>query len=474
MVEYFKKLLPECSLGLTALDYDKCKLLRLVSEKSFKNYYKTLGKKDQNWIKENNFNAELGESIFMPDNNNHIKEVIVGIGEKKNFWNYAKISKFLPPGNYKIDSKLFSEEAIAISWSLENYSFKPYKNTKNNTNQQTNKNPKLSVSKKTLDKIKPILQGCYLARDLINLPANFLGPDEMERFSRSFCKYHKASFKVVKGEELKKKFPAIHMVGRASEQEPRLIDIHWGNKKNLPNVTLVGKGVTFDTGGLDIKSPKGMEIMKKDMGGAAISLGLAHAIISNKVNVNLRVLIPVVENSVSSKSMRPLDIIKTGSGIDVEIGNTDAEGRLILADAFNEAKKKDTDLLIDFATLTGAARIALGTELPVFFTNNDFIADKLISLGEKVSDPLWRLPLHKPYERFLIRDNGSLSSTGSNAYGGAITAALFLSKFIGDQDNWVHLDLMAWNQTSQPGRPQGGEAMSLRAIYEFLINYEKN
>ena len=472
MVDYFKKFFSEGSLGLTSLNGEKFKILRLFSKKSFKEYFKSLDKKTQNWILENDFKAEIGQIIFVPDQERHIKEIIFGIDERKNFWNFAKISKLLPPGNYKLDNKLYSEEEVAIAWSLENYRFKPYTNVKKNINKKKQSN--LFVSSKTLNKIKPILQGCYLARDMINLPANILGPDEMETFARNFCDHHKALIKVIKGNALRKNFPAIHIVGRASEQEPRLIDIKWNNKKDFSNITIVGKGVTFDTGGLDIKSPKAMEIMKKDMGGAAISLGLAHAIITNKVNVNLRVLIPVVENSLSDKSMRPLDVIKTGAGIDVEVGNTDAEGRLILADAFNEAKKQNNDLLVDFATLTGAARIALGTELPVFFTNNDTTANKLIELGDRVSDPLWRLPLHKPYERYLYRENGSLSSTGTSPYGGAITAALFLSKFIGNQANWVHFDIMAWNQTSQPGRPYGGEAMSLRAVYEYCLSYKKN
>jgi len=270
---------------------------------------------------------------------------------------------------------------------------------------------------------------------------------------------------VIVGDDLlKKNYPMVHAVGRASDRAPRLIDFTWG-KPGDPKVTLVGKGVCFDSGGLDLKPPAGMKLMKKDMGGAANVLGLARMIMMANLPVRLRVLVPAVENSVSSNAFRPLDVLTSRAGITVEIGNTDAEGRLVLADALYEAASEDPELVLDFATLTGAARVALGPELPVMFVNDDSLAADLSKHGDAAGDPVWRLPLWKPYLRTLKSKVADLNNIGEMPQGGAITAALFMNEFVKDTVPWAHFDIMAWNTSSRPGRPVGGEAMAIRAAF---------
>jgi leucyl aminopeptidase len=281
---------------------------------------------------------------------------------------------------------------------------------------------------------------------------------------------HEADFRVVAGEALlEENYPTIHAVGRAAapHRAPRLIDLHWGDP-NHPKLTLVGKGVCFDSGGLDLKPSSGMKIMKKDMGGAAVALGLADAVMGARLPVRLRVLIPAVENSVSGDAFRPLDIIKTRKGITVEIGNTDAEGRLILCDALAEAETEKPDLLLNFATLTGAARTALGPDLPALFTRQDALAEEILKAGRQEHDPLWRLPLWTPYRRMLDSKVADINNASDNAHAGAITAALFLAEFVSPATQWAHIDLFAWNPSARPGRPEGGEAMGLRAIYAAI------
>ena len=276
--------------------------------------------------------------------------------------------------------------------------------------------------------------------------------------------------RVIVGEGLlAENYPAIHAVGRAAaaHRQPRLIDLIWG-EDNAPRLTLVGKGVCFDTGGLDLKPSSSMKLMKKDMGGAAHVLGLAHMVMAAKLPVRLRVLIPAVENAVSGDAMRPLDVLSTRKGVTVEVGNTDAEGRLVLADALWEASRDKPELLLDLATLTGAARTALGVELPALFANNDLLAADLIRAGEAEADPMWRLPLYKPYRRMLDSKVADLNNVSDGPYAGAITAALFLQEFVGPGIPWAHLDIMAWNPASRPGRPDGGEALGLRALFAII------
>ena len=356
-----------------------------------------------------------------------------------------------------------------LGWGLSFYKFNILK--EDNVKKYVNI---LSLSNKHKKLVEPCsieLRGINLARDLINLPANYLNPDQYEIEIKKIFKSLKC--KIHKGRNFDKEFPLISMVGRSSEFNPKLIEINWKNKdvkKDKNNVTIIGKGITFDSGGLDIKPSGAMLNMKKDMGGSAIAIGLAKNLILYNSKINLRLLIPIAENSISQKSMRPMDIKFSRNKTPVEIGNTDAEGRLILADTLSYAQegKINPDLIIDFATLTGAARVALGTEVPVFFSNNENISKKLLDNSIKMVDPVWQLPLFTPYKRFLHSENGALNSTGFSGTGGAITAALFLEQFVDKKINWVHFDLMAWNLTSRPGFPKGGEAMSLRTVFKTI------
>jgi len=346
---------------------------------------------------------------------------------------------------------------------LENYDFSAYRQS---SAAPTSK-PKLVVSDAAVfDRVEALASATTLVRDLINTPANILTPAGLEAAARDLATAFGANIKVTIGEELAKHFPAINVVGRAAEVPPRLIDLTWGDVG--PRITLIGKGITFDSGGLDIKPSSGMEIMKKDMGGAAHVLGLARAVMATALPVRLRVLIPAAENAISALSMRPLDIIDTAAGIPVEVGNTDAEGRLVLADAIHLATQEDNDLLIDFATLTGAARVALGTGLPALFSNDAELGQRLMAHGLKTDDPVWLMPLHAAYDKQLDQGHAALSSTGSSRYGGAITAALFLQRFLGKPQPWAHFDIMAWNLSARPGHPKGGEAMAMRAVFSLI------
>jgi leucyl aminopeptidase len=310
----------------------------------------------------------------------------------------------------------------------------------------------------------------YLVRDLINTPASDMGPGELAAAARKLGRDFGARCRVVAGPALlRDNYPAIHAVGRASSRAPRLVDLTWGDRR-APKVTLVGKGVCFDSGGLDLKSAQHMKLMKKDMGGAATVLGLARMIMAADLPVRLRVLVPAVENSVSGDAMRPLDVVATRRGLSVEIGNTDAEGRVVLADALSAAAAEKPDLLIDCATLTGAARVALGGELPALFSNHDATAEALLKSAAQASDPLWRLPLWDPYRRHLESPVADLTNAPDEPLAGAITAALFLAEFVDDGIPWVHLDLMAWNTSARPGRPKGGEAMGMRALFGLVEN----
>jgi leucyl aminopeptidase len=317
--------------------------------------------------------------------------------------------------------------------------------------------------------VTALLEGITLCRNLINTPASDMGPEELATAGTLIAERHGATSSILVGEQLlEHNYPMVHAVGRASSRAPRLFDLRWGSLQH-PKLTLVGKGVCFDSGGLDIKPAADMKLMKKDMGGAALVLGVAHVLMSLKLPVRLRVLVPAVENSVSGNAMRPLDVLPSRKGLTVEIGNTDAEGRLILADALTEACTESPDLLIDAATLTGAARVALGAALPALFSTDDAAAEALLATGRSTGDPLWRLPLHEPYRKSLDSKVADLNNISSDSYGGAITAALFLREFVAKKQSWMHIDTMGWNLESRPGRPYGGEALGLRALVDMLV-----
>lgn len=411
------------------------------------------------------FKAEAGTFCLLPNTDRGLAKVLVGRPETLDVWTLGLLAQSLPPNQYAIASDLTPDEATALTlgWRLGQYRFERYKQTQQGAIAEL-----ITPETADTDYIEATVEATFLARDLINTPANDMGPENLEEAARVLSVTYDADMNVIKGKNLEaENYPMIYAVGQASTSAPRLIDLRWGDL-DAPKITLVGKGVCFDSGGLDLKPAKGMLMMKKDMGGAAHVLGVATMIMKLKVPVRLRVLIPAVENSVAGNAMRPLDVIPTRKGITVEVGNTDAEGRLVLGDALWEACGEQPELLVDFATLTGAARVALGTELPAFFCNHADTIQALEAAMTSVADPLWNLPLHTPYRDLLNSKVADISNISSGSYGGAITAALFLQEFIKPNIPWIHIDVMAWNLRNLPGRPEGGEVMGMRAIFELI------
>ncbi len=418
------------------------------------------------WVEANRFQAAGGRTCLVPDAQGGILEVLLGI-EDDDLWPYGALPSALPEGTYRLVEDGIEDGArsrAALGWALGAYAFARYKARER------------AVARLCwpagADRggVERAAEAIYLVRDLINTPAGDMGPAELADAAGRVGRAHGAAVAVTVGDALlAENYPAIHAVGRASARAPRLIDLRWGRAG--PKIALVGKGVCFDSGGLDIKSSSNMKLMKKDMGGAAHVLGLAQMIMAAQLPVRLRMLIPAVENSISGDAYRPLDVIRTRKGLTVEIGNTDAEGRVILSDALAEADREGPDLLIDCATLTGAARVALGPDLPALFSNHDASAEALIRHGEGERDPLWRLPLFKPYRRGLDSKVADLNNIWDSPFAGAITAALFLQEFISPGTPWLHLDLMAWNTAGRPGRPEGGEAVGLRALYALIAEH---
>lgn len=416
-----------------------------------------------NWLKASRFSGKAGACALLPGEQEPTGAVVV-VDDASCPWQYANLPRALPQGSYEAEPELAEEiaTALALGWALGSYRFEHFR--KKTTKRPTLVWPEAANKTKTL----ALADGICLARDLVNLPASHLGPAELAEAARTLAKKHKAKYSVITGDDLlTKNFPMIHAVGRASVNAPRLIDFTWGNPKH-PKLTLVGKGVCFDTGGLDIKPPQYMKLMKKDMGGAALVLGLAHAVMAQGLPVRLRVLIPAVENSVSGNAMRPLDVLDSRKGISVEVGDTDAEGRLILADALTLADSENPDLIIDAATLTGAARVALGTSLPAIFTTHDSTWKEIEDVCDECADPVWRLPIHHAYRGKLASKVADICNISGDAYAGAIIAALFLNEFVSKDRDWVHMDTMGYNIDPRPGRPAGGEALGLLTLEAML------
>jgi leucyl aminopeptidase len=420
------------------------------------------------WAVRAGFKAEPGATLLLPDGAGGLAGIALGVEPAdhpdRGLWCYAGLPETLPPGSYRIDGALAREAATnaALGWALGTYAFTRYK-------ARTDELPSL-VWPAEADRghVRRTAEATQRARDLINTPAADLGPAELAAAARELTERHGGALTVIAGDALvAQNFPAIHAVGRASAKPPCLIDLRWGADGD-PKVTLVGKGVCFDSGGLDIKPASGMKLMKKDMGGAATVIALAGMVMDAGLKVRLRLLVPAVENMIAGNAMRPLDILATRKGLSVEVGNTDAEGRLILCDALAEADAERPALLIDCATLTGAARVALGPELPVAFTRHDALFEELARHGAASADPVWRLPLWPGYRRLLDTKPADLSSTGDSPHAGAITAALFLAEFVSSDTPWLHLDMMAWNVRARPGRPEGGEPQALRALYALV------
>lgn len=425
---------------------------------------RTLDDGARRWVAATGFTAEPGKMALLPDASGGLARVLVGVAPDDALWSLAGLPDSLPEGVYALDPepRPILASSFALGWALGCYAFTRYKPRPRGFASL------VWPSSADRGRVERLARGIGLARDLINTPAEHMGPAELAAAAEEVAARHAARCRVIVGDELlAENYPMIHAVGRASVRPPRLVDFVWGDAA-APKVTLVGKGVCFDSGGLDLKPSGGMRLMKKDMGGAATVLGLASAIMDAGLPVRLRVLIPAVENSVSANSFRPLDIIRTRKGTSVEIGNTDAEGRLILCDALTEAGAESPALLIDMATLTGAARIALGPELPALFCNDDALAEEILRASRESCDPLWRLPLWKPYRKMLSSTIADINNVSESAFAGAITAALYLEEFVAKETPWAHIDTYAWNSTSRPGRPEGGEALALRALYDLI------
>jgi leucyl aminopeptidase len=417
------------------------------------------------WLKANSFSGKAGSFCLVPSDKGGLHQVFAGAGAGFDIWTIAGLPTQLPAGTYRLvaDAPPAALQDMALGWALGSYRFTRYKAAKTSL-------PRLILPKATLrSQTEQQALALTRGRDLINTPAEDMGPADIASAIRGVAKTYGAKIKETVGDALlKARYPMIHTVGRASTRPPRLVDLTWGNPKH-PRVTLVGKGVCFDSGGLDIKPSSGMLLMKKDMGGAAVALAVAEMVMAAGLKVRLRLLVPTVDNAISGNAFRPLDVLQSRKGLTVEVGNTDAEGRLILADALTEADSENPEILIDFATLTGAARVALGTELPALFCTDDGLADGLLKAGVAVQDPLWRLPFWDPYAAMLDSKVADLNSAPSDGgYAGAITAALFLRKFVSRAKAYAHIDLMGWILSAKPGRPVGGEVMAARAVFRLL------
>lgn len=415
---------------------------------------------DQRLLSALQFGAKLGEVASVVIENQGLVRVYIGSGSATDDQAIAAAVLKLPLGCYQA-TKPLSLRAMLV-WSLAQYRFDAY--------QKILPMPRiLALDSETLSSILIQSDAVFMVRDLINTPSNDMGPEALALYVTQLAQTHKAQCHVWVGDELlTDNYPAIHAVGRASAQQPRLISLTYG-KESHPRVTLVGKGVCFDSGGLDLKPSSAMRIMKKDMGGAAQVIGLAHWLMSEQLPIRLQVLIPAVENSVSANAYRPGDVLTMRNGMTVEIDNTDAEGRLVLADALVKACEHSPELLFDFATLTGAARVAVGTEVSAMFSNDDTLAAELMSYGERYSDPVWRLPLYSGYLSLFQSSIADLANSSASPYAGAIVAALFLQYFVAESISWVHFDIMSWNVASKPGKPEGGEAMGILAVGHYLL-----
>ncbi|MEE1611746.1 leucyl aminopeptidase family protein [Microvirga sp. CF3016] len=450
---------------LLASTIDASKPIWLVTEHTWADVAGQLPPLAQGFAKAQGFEGKAGSHCLLPNTDGSLMGVVFGLNgvdaKHNDPFLVGKLPGLLPDGVYRFETDAPNPTLATLAWLLGGYSFDRYR-------KRSEKSVRL-VTPNGVDaeEVSHIANAVFTSRDLVNTPTSDLGPDGIEVAARQLAEKHGASFTSIVGDDLlKQNFPMIHAVGRASITPPRLIDFTWG-KADAPRITLVGKGVAFDTGGLDIKPASSMLLMRKDMGGAAATLALASMIMDAKLPVRLRVLIPAVENSISGNAFRPGDILPSRKGITVEIGNTDAEGRLILADALALADEESPDLLVDFATLTGAARVALGPELPPFYTDDDALATDIARHGMAVNDPVWRMPLWAPYQSQLDSKFADMNNTGG-PMGGSITAALFLRRFVSAAKAHVHFDIFAWNNSTRPARPEGGEVQAARAMYALL------
>jgi len=433
--------------------------LHILQKNDYTSWLDSQSPTTQAWLNTTKYSAGLS---LIPAPSGDIALALYVVDDLHDYFSCGSLAKLLPNMTFSLVANSQYHQAIAFGWQAGCYSFDRYKAKKSAC-------PTLVINNKNLvDSLSIDNQAQSLVRDLINTPAADMMPENLAQAAISLTQQYGGQVSQLIGDDLlTNNYPTIHAVGRASVHQPQLIDLTWGNDSD-PLVTLVGKGVCFDSGGLDLKPTAGMRYMKKDMGGAAHVLGLAQLIMGYKLPVKLRVLIPAVENAVSANALRPGDVITTRAGITVEIDNTDAEGRLVLCDAINEAINDKPEVLIDFATLTGAMRVALGTELPGFFASNQHTASSLMSIGTTNSDPVWQMPLHAPYKSLLHSNVADLSNCATGPFGGAITAALYLQEFTQGHTDWLHFDVMAWNNRALSGRPIGGESFGIRTVFDHL------
>lgn len=442
---------------------DTCPIIAL-SVAAFPAWLKKQPKHTQTWVKVSGFMPQVGAVLQIPSSSGALAAVVTIVDATPNIWSLAHLPGQLVAGNYRMEAKWKPSvmQDAALGFALAQYTFGRYK-------KQNSKALQLQVPKSVdIKSLEQQLAAITLVRDLINTPANDMSTADLAKAAQRVAKQTGARFSEIVGEDLlKKNYPAIYTVGRAGPAAPRLIELTHGHASH-PLVVLVGKGVTFDTGGLDIKPYASMKLMKKDMGGAALMLGLAQLIIASKLPVRLRVLIPAVENSIGGNAFRPQDIIQSRKGLTIEIGSTDAEGRVILADALTEGDTGKPALMIDVATLTGAARTALGTELPALYCNRENVARDILRVSYACNDPMWQLPLWQGYAKYVNSQIADVTNTPNYGFAGSITAALFLERFVSPTTPWVHIDSYAWNAETQPGRPMGGEALGLRTLFTYL------
>ena len=441
--------------------------IHLVDKGSFKEWVKNRSVADRALLAAHRFDGTKGyASVILPADGGEF-EIVGAVADVNALspWCLAKLSETLPEGSYRLAGR--GPGKAALGWLLAQHRLDTYRSKKEDSRQ----GPRVLVTAEAakIDEWVRYGEATALVRDLVNIPAIDLGPAQFEQVVRDSAGQWGAEVRVTTGDELDQGYPLIAAVGAAAARgrAPRLIEVEWGDPAH-PRVAIIGKGVCFDSGGLDIKGASGMRLMKKDMGGAAHAVALAQLIAGERLPVRLHLLIPAVENAVSGNALRPGDIVRSRQGLQVEIDNTDAEGRLVLADAFARAGEDDPQLMIDFATLTGAARVALGPDLPALFVNRDELAGSIEQSAKEVDDPVWRMPLWEPYDEMLKSDIADLANSAASPMAGAITAAMFLKRFVPDGVQWAHLDTFAWRDSAKPGRPKGGEALGLRAVFASI------
>ncbi|MHA1164139.1 MAG: leucyl aminopeptidase family protein [Alphaproteobacteria bacterium] len=457
--------LPACFLRFGSRS--KTRPIWLAGSDTLKKDLKALPQAQRNWVNAKDWKASAGSVVLLPGDGGAIAGAVLGLGNEvdpaRTTMLTGALPKALPKGDYHFESMPRDSKLAALAWAMGSYAFTRYK-----TNGETGDCRLVLPKGVDAARLSSIAEAVTLGRDLINTPANDLGPSELEQAARKLARSHGAKIRVITGDALlKQNFPLIHAVGRASDRAPRLIDFTWG-PANAPKLTLVGKGITYDTGGLSIKPTSGMVLMKKDMGGAASVLALSSMIMMAKLKVRLRVLIPTADNNVSANSFRPGDVLPSRNGMSVEIGNTDAEGRLVLADALALADEEKPDYLLTMATLTGAARVALGPDLPPFYCTDDDFAEAVLECGTKLDDPLWRMPFWVPYDETLKGKVGDVNHISSGPFAGSVTAALFLKRFVSNAARYAHVDMYGWVPRARPGRPEGGEPQGARALFEVF------